>query len=199
MRRAVRVIHKPRAKWYGAKGERLRALLSAVVDDESEDPGVRLMARSQRAEVDRQRATAGDWRFVMVEGEMNWEVVNWLSTTSRRPVKALRLWAICLREIQFESGRIGRTRAELAAEVGVSPRDLSKLMRELMDCFAVDDDQEGRRGRAASWRVSPHVAWHGSGTARKVAAASWPELKVIDGGGRRNERRSRAAVAVPLV
>lgn len=199
MTRPARVIHKPRAKWFGGKGRAYRATLQSWADDESADPSVRLMALRHLAEVDGRMAVKSSWEFVMSEAALAVETARHLAGTSTRPLKAIMLFLICLRELEFDEGRVKLSRAELAEELGVTPRTITRLMRELIDADVVARsvvDEKGRRGRAVSWKVNPNLAWRGSEAARRAAAARWPGgVTVIDGGSRRGERRKFAAPA----
>lgn len=205
--RTRRVIHKPKAMWLGETGARFRAAVKSFVDDESEEAGVRLLARRHLVEIDGQRPSKVRWEFGMIETDLNAEVVRFLVTTSVRPAKAVHLWSICLREMDYE-GEIGFNRTQLADELGVSPKVVSTLMSELCRCEALmrrPEDDAGHRGRTVRWSVNPRLATRKKRAARDEAQKSAPLLKfpaftVIDGGNRRGERRSYAArVALPVL
>ena len=55
-----------------------------------------------------------DWTFIMISPEQNRAVVDWLEENSKRPLKALRLWALLFENVQKETGQIMLSRREIA-------------------------------------------------------------------------------------
>jgi CRP-like cAMP-binding protein len=138
------------------------------------------------AAIDRQQTSTNGWNFMLLGPDQNAVVVNWLLDHSRQPLKALKLWAECLRHLHWDSGEITLTRDELAEQIGVGSGEVSRIMTELDTCGAVIRRREriaGMRGPGAvHYYVNPMVATRLSGAARDAAQAAAPALTLVDGG-----------------
>src|SRR4051794_13738557 len=118
--------------------------------------------------LDREMQSRSGWTFVMVEAELNSEVVHYLTNHSRRPLKAVQLWAKLFTTLPKDSNEIRATRKELAAMIGIEPRTVSEIMRELENVGAI---YRQRDGRAVRYLVHPSLGTHLAGAARDRAQA----------------------------
>lgn len=121
------------------------------------------------------------WIFVMLGPKENAAVVRWLSRNSKRPMKAMELWAALLEKLDMDTGEIMATRQELAQRVGMEARDLSKTMTELASINAIRREKDGRTVR---YFLNPNIATHMPGAAKRKAARdeAGPLLKLLNGG-----------------
>ena len=97
------------------------------------------------AAIDAERVVAGsDWRFVMVGPRENLAIVRWLQARSKRPVAAVRLWAVLLTGLRGDTLEVCFSRSELAREVGIAARGVSEIMTELESVGAISRRRDGR-------------------------------------------------------
>jgi hypothetical protein len=172
--------------------ERLRAdqasrLREALLPFENELP---LQVRDLLGHIDRQTASHNKWTFVMLSPTQNADVVRYLATHSKRPLVAMRLWALCFEHLRTDSGEILLTREELAAKLEQTSEHVSSVMTELVECGAIIRRRErvpGLRGPGlARYYMNPRVATHLSGKERDTAQIEAPPLLVLMAGGREN-------------
>lgn len=83
----------------------------------------------------------------LIEPEGNRAVVRWLRENSERPIAAMNLWSLLLARLHRGTGQVLLSRSELAAEVGVTPREITFIMKELADIGAVSRRPDGSRVR----------------------------------------------------
>lgn len=175
--------------------ERLRRDEAAAVNDwldgklSADDPRLRSEAvRSAMVRVRNyaasQAASEGDWEFSMLHVRRNDFVVAELAEKSVRPVKAIRLWSLCLLHADEWTNEVSLSRRELAERIGVAERDVSTLVSELVEMKALSRGREGGRAR---YFVNPLCATHLKGGLRDAEQAVAPELVSL--GARRAERR----------
>jgi len=119
------------------------------------------------------------WTFVMINAEQNKLVVNWLTINSKRPLNAVRLWALLFDNIHRETGQIMLTRQEMAKEVNIHANSISTIMSELESINAIIKEKEGR---GVTYYMNPNVGTHLSQEDRDKARTKAPPLTVIDGG-----------------
>lgn len=121
------------------------------------------------------------WIFVMLSPAQNAEVINWLQENSKRPHKAVMVWARILEHLRMDTGEIMATRQELAERVGMDPRDLSKTMTELASINAIRREKEGRKVR---YFLNPTIATHIPSAAKRKAERdnAGPLLTIMEGG-----------------
>lgn len=126
-------------------------------------------------------AAKSDWTFVMISPMQNAAVVQWLEQHSKRPMKAMKLWAELFTAMRSDTGEILRTRQELAERVGMTPGDLSKTMTELTTINAVI---RRRKGRSVAYYMNPNIATHIPSPEQRAEAReqAGPLLKIMDGG-----------------
>jgi len=126
-------------------------------------------------------ASSENWIFVMLGPKENAAVVRWINQHSKRPHKAVELWATLLEHLRMDTGEIMATRQELAERVGMTPRDLSSTMTELASINAIRREKEGRNVR---YFLNPHIATHVPNAAkRKVERdGAGPLLTLMEGG-----------------
>lgn len=123
-----------------------------------------------------------DWTFVMISPQQNAAVVQWLEEHSKRPMKAMKLWAHLFTAMRNDTGEILRTRDELADKINVAPRTLSEMMTELASINAIVRRKEGRRVR---YFMNPNIATHiPTPEQRKEAREGAGPLLVMMEGGR---------------
>jgi hypothetical protein len=122
-----------------------------------------------------------NWIFVMLSPAQNAEVIDWLQSNSKRPHKAVMVWARILEHLRLDTGEIMATRQELANRVGVDARDLSKIITELASINAIRREKEGRKVR---YFLNPGIATHVPNPAKRKAAReeAGPLLKLMEGG-----------------
>lgn len=122
-----------------------------------------------------------NWIFVMLSPSQNAEVINWLQTNSKRPHKAVMVWARILEHLRMDTGEIMVTRQELAERVGETPQNLSRIITELASINAVRRVKEGRK---VKYFLNPTIATHVPNAAKRKAARdeAGPLLKLMEGG-----------------
>lgn len=122
-----------------------------------------------------------NWIFVMLSPAQNAEVINWLQENSKRPHKAVMVWARILEHLRMDTGEIMATRQELAERVGMDARDLSKTMTELASINAIRREKEGRK---VKYFLNPAIATHLPSAAARAKARddAGPLLRLMEGG-----------------
>jgi len=70
-----------------------------------------------------------DWTFIMISPEQNLVVVNWLISKSKRPLNAVKLWALLFDNVHRETGQIMLTRQELANKLNVHAANVTHIMK----------------------------------------------------------------------
>jgi len=137
--------------------------------------------------IDRQTATRKKWTFVMLSPEQNAVVVDYLAEHSKRPLTALRVWALCFKYLRTDTGEILLTRDEIADKVGQRPQEISQIMSELVAFRAITRARQkvgGMKGPGmVHYFMNPNVATHLSGSERDVAQEESPPLLVLMEGG----------------
>ena len=108
----------------------------------------------------------------------NQAVVSWLRHNSKRPMAAMATWALLFTAVRFDTGEIALTRAEIAERVGIHPREVSKIMTELVSIGAVSRVREGRRVR---YFLNPNVGTYLTGKERDKAQSEAPQLSLVGG------------------
>lgn len=176
-------LHRLRTKPEKAKDEtanQLRLMMLAAPDLLPARLASQVMAA-----LDQRDPSTSPWRFLLVSQEANRAVVKWLRQNSVRPMVAAELWAVCLERMKSD-GEVMATRDELAAEVGVSAVEVSRLMGELVRFGAVSRKRqkiEGMRGLGpVQYFVNPNAASGLGGAARDKAQAGAPKFTSIEGG-----------------
>ena len=126
-------------------------------------------------------APQADWIFLMISPQQNAAVVQWLEEHSKRPMKAMKLWAELLTCLRADTGEILRSRDELAERVGMTPRHLSNIMSELASINAIVRQREGRRVR---YFLNPNIATHipSPEDRKKAREGAGPLLVLMEGG-----------------
>jgi len=104
--------------------------------------------------------------FVMIRPAQNAAVVDWLEGNSKRPMKAMRVWALLFDHLMPHTGQVMLTREEIAEKVGIAADDVSKIMGELVAFGAIFTEREkvaGLRGPGfVRYFMNKHVAEVGS-------------------------------------
>lgn len=83
----------------------------------------------------------------LIEPEGNRAVVRWLRDNSERPIAAMNAWSLLLAKLHRGTGQVLLSRSEIAGEVGVTPRDITYIMKELADIGAISRRPDGSRVR----------------------------------------------------
>lgn len=129
--------------------------------------------------------------FVMIRPAQNAAVVDWLEANSKRPMKAMRVWALLFDHLMPHTGQIMLTREEIAKKVGIRADDVSEIMRELVGfgaIFSVREKVAGMRGPGlARYYMNRHVAEVGSrATQAELDLIPKPGVKlaIIQGGAK---------------
>jgi hypothetical protein len=136
------------------------------------------------AAIDREAASEAGWTFVMLSPTQNRIVVSWLLEHSSRPRRAVELWMLLFEHLRRDTGEIALSRDELAAEIGETASNVSRLMTELEGIGAISRRYEkvpGMRGRGrAVYFMNPNVGTHLAGAARDKAQAKAPPLRLVE-------------------
>ncbi len=82
--------------------------------------------------VEREISSRSGWRFIMVEPRLYAEVVAYLDRHSRRPRKAVQLWARLFAVLPPDSNEVLASRDELASMVGIEPRTVCGIKRSCL-------------------------------------------------------------------
>lgn len=125
----------------------------------------------------------------MIRPAQNRAVVDWLEANSKRPMKAMRVWALLFDHLMPHTGQIMLTREEIAENIGIAADDVSKIMNELVKFGAIFSEREkveGLRGPGlVRYYMNRHVAEVGSrATQDELALIPKPgvKLEVVRGG-----------------
>lgn len=171
------------------KPDRLRAdqadkLRQALIPFEPDCPD---QVRELIGHIDRQTASRNRWTFVMLSPSQNAVVVNYLIERSKRPLVAVRLWALCFEHLRTDTGEILLTREEMAEKVGENADNISRIMSELVEMGAIIRKRERVKGMKGPGMVrhwmNPRVATNLGGAARDAAQAKAPPLLTTIPGG----------------
>jgi len=119
------------------------------------------------------------WTFIMISPEQNRLVVQWLTTNSKRPLKALELWSILFEYVHRETGQIMLSRQEMADKIGIHLNHISNIMTELENINAIIKKKDGR---GVIYYMNPNVANHYPQEIRDKSQKEAPKLKIIAGG-----------------
>lgn len=183
---SFRVIHsrpdRPAAVLDAASNDATRRFLQSVIDDERRSGSDRLMHRRLLAELDGQTASLVKWRCSMISTTSGAAIARHLRASSYRPAVALELLWVCLREAEFNGGVVRKSRPQLAAELGVEPRVISRLMGEFVRIGVVARelvDDDGIRLTAPRYRVNPRVATNARRAFRKTVQDAAPVLTLV--------------------
>ncbi|MEZ7138023.1 MULTISPECIES: hypothetical protein [Komagataeibacter] len=133
--------------------------------------------------------TDGSTELVRLYPRQNLAVVNWMHATSKRPMKAIRVWALLFDHLMPHTGQIMLTRDEIAEKIGQRPQEISQIMNELVRFGAIFSKREkvpGMRGPGiVRYFMNKHVAEVGSrATQEELALIPRPgaKLAVVQGG-----------------
>jgi hypothetical protein len=136
--------------------------------------------------IDRQTASRNKWTFVMLSPEQNSIVVDYLAENSKRPLVAVRLWALCFKHLRNDTGEVLLSREEIAEKLKQKADSVSELMSELVEFGAIIRRRErvaGLKGPGmVHYFMNPRVATHLGGTAREKAQDEAPLLRLMEGG-----------------
>ena len=179
-------LHRPAFRRDQIRQEQAARLRAALLPFEDEMPD---QVRDLIGYVDRKTAARNGWTFVMISPEQHDAVVEWLEANSRRPMKAMRLWALLFTALRTDTGEILLTRDEIAERLRITPEDVSSIMSELEGIDAIIRRRErvvGMRGPGrARYFMNALVGTHLTGAARdkaQAAAPAGPLLQVMQGG-----------------
>jgi len=115
----------------------------------------------------------------MISPEQNLAVVNWLTSKSKRPLNAVKLWALLFDNVHRETGQIMLTRQEIADELRIQSANVTRIMTELESINAII---KKKNGRGVTYYMNPNVANHYPQEIREKSQKEAPKLKLIDGG-----------------
>jgi len=172
------------------KPDRLRQdqadlLRQAILPFEDQLPDA---VRSLIGHIDRQTASRNKWTFVMLSPEQNAIVVDYLAQHSKRPLVAMRLWALCFKHLRTDTGEILLTREEIADKLSQRAPEISEMMSELVDFGAIIRKRQkvgGMKGPGmVHYFMNPRVATHLSGKERDEAQGQSPPLLILMDGGK---------------
>jgi hypothetical protein len=159
------------------KADQTERLRQALLPFEIECPE---HVRELIGQIDRQTASRNKWTFVMLSPDQNAAVVDHLTQHSKRPLMAVRLWALCFRHLRTDTGEILLTREEMAEKLSISADNISEIMSVLVKFKAIitrRDRVKGLKGPGlVRYFMNPRVATNLSGAARDDAQAKAPPL-----------------------
>lgn len=197
MSAAIVPLLSPRERIRADQNEALTQALLPFLDDPELEPNLARLVGEVKGLVDRRTASRNKWTFLMLSPSQNRAVVKMIRERSARPMVAADIWALCFQHLRLDTGEIMLRRDQIAAEVGVSAREVSRIMSELCSYGAIArrrDRVEGMKGSGlVRYFMNPNVATHLSGAARDAAQAAAPILQVIDGAVHPAQRRGRSA------
>jgi hypothetical protein len=128
----------------------------------------------------RTKAVTTKWTFVMLSPSQNAAIVNYLLDHSKRPMQAVRLWALCFTHLNNDTGEIMLRREEFAERLGIPSETVSRIMGELKTRNAIITRRQPVRGMRGAgvvrYFMNPTVATHLSGKARDLAQATAPAV-----------------------
>jgi len=119
------------------------------------------------------------WTFIMISPEQNRMVVNWLEENSKRPLKALKLWALLFEYVHRDTGQIMLSRQEIAKEIHLYVNSVTNIMTELESIGAIIKRKEGR---GVIYYMNPNIANHYPQEIRERAQKKAPKLTFFEGG-----------------
>jgi hypothetical protein len=118
------------------------------------------------AAIDRNTAAGEGWTFVMISAGQHGQVVEWLAANSKRPLMAVRLWALVFQHLRRDTGEIALSRHEMAEHLGCAPQHVSNLITELEGIGAIQRRpiarQIGRAWRSPRKLFSKPPCWYAS-------------------------------------
>jgi hypothetical protein len=136
------------------------------------------------AAIDRHAAAENGWTFVMLSPSQNKAVQRWLFEHSKRPQKAMLLWAELFDHLRRDTGEIMLSRDELAGLIGERPDHAGEIMAELASIGAITTRRErvaGMRGPGRTvYFMNPNVATNLTGATRDRAQAEAPKLRLVE-------------------
>lgn len=135
------------------QGMRLQAALDALLAGHPE--AAQLFRDDWRNQVaSRTRSTEG-WSFVQIDPTITRAVSQWITDHATRKRETRQVWETALCHIDRRDGRILLDRAQLAAELGLQPHNVSTCLAQLVRIGALERIQ---LGRSAFHRLNPHIA-----------------------------------------
>lgn len=165
------------------QADRLRDVLQEIEAELPID-----MMRDLFGFIERRTASRSRWTFVMLSPSQNNTVVQYLASTSCRPLVALKLWALCFEHLRTDTGEILLTRDQIAETLDQSPQNISRIMTELETCGAIIRRREkvnGMRGPGlVRYFMNPRVATNLSGAERDNAQDGAPPILTLMQGGK---------------
>ena len=116
------------------------------------------------------------WTFIMISLEQNRAVVDWLEEKSKRPLKALRLWALLFENVHRETGQIMLTRQEIADQIKIQAYHVTRIMSELESINAIIKKKDGC---GVVYYMNPNVANHYSQEIREKSQKYASQLRIV--------------------
>lgn len=116
-----------------------------------------------------------------------WDAIRKLPS-SARPNQVRHAFDLVLLNLRHDTGEVMLTRDQLAAEIGCSADNVSRIMGTLERLGVIRRERrriEGMQGPGqAVYFINPHVAWNGSLEVRREEASSVapPLLRLMQGG-----------------
>ena len=114
--------------------------------------------------VEKSVASVKNWRFIMLQPDLNQAVIRHMTKRSKRPILAVNLWAMFLNNLRTDTGEILLTRQEMADQLEQLPRDISSVMSEFAKIKVIRREKKGGR---VFYFLNPWVATHLTGEVRK--------------------------------
>lgn len=138
-------------------------------------PSVPDPVRDGLAEVLETYAPPEAWNFVMLSPSQLRAVLKAIQS-GPRPLATLAVWNACISRLNYDSGEVMASRAQLAEDAQVRPQEVSTALSRLAEIGALLRLKPGR------YAINPHVAWNGSQAKRAEAAKSVQpvQLRLVD-------------------
>ncbi|MBO6043590.1 MAG: hypothetical protein J6P47_03905 [Acetobacter sp.] len=126
--------------------------------------------------IEENTASQNLWEFIMSNPKLNYYVIDYMLTHSKRPNLAVRFWSLCWCYLRIDTGEIMLTRQEIADKLGILSCNVSRVISEFEKIGAII--RERKNGRAYYF-VNAWVATHLTGEARDKAQNEAPLLPLI--------------------
>ena len=123
--------------------------------------------------IEKSTASVKNWRFIMLQPDLNQAVIHHMTKRSKMPLVAVNLWAMFLNNLRTDTGEILLTRQEMADKLKQLPRDISSVMSEFAAIKVIRREKKGGR---VFYFLNPWVATHLTGEARDNAQDNSPML-----------------------
>lgn len=155
---------------------------------QADHPAMRQELDKFREDIRRRTTSAAKWRFVMISPEANAFVLNTVlgPTGPQRSKIAARLWGAILTRLDYDTGRVKMSRADMVKNSGASRWDEVAAALAFLEGPQVEALKGEGKGRERVWFVNSNIATHLQGAQRDAEQARvgvpGPLLTLMEGG-----------------